>query len=964
MGNLTLRTTGVDASGGITYEVQLASGLQASDLQLIWAHNTGSAGQFILQLTGGRGALVLATVADGVRPDGVPGLQGIVLADGSRLGDVALQQLLAQPLQQGSAIDGTSGNDRLLVSAWAPHLVQAGAGQDTIVSVANDLNADTLMGGAGQDTYEIHAGWGRDVIDDKQDASIVAFEAGLNLSNLRFRGDADGNLVVSSAPTAAELAIGLYDANQLTIKGFGLGLAEARQRIDHISLDGGQGPNLSVADLLQIMTQGTLGADTLTGTTQGDTLNGGAGNDFVQGFAGADALNGGEGQDSLLGDVGDDVYDGGAGNDWLQDATIGLGVPSAAGGVRPTVYTGNSSDVYKFYRGAGVDTVLDAEAASIFYAYSAPASYDVVQLGAGITTADIGLYKVNWTTLTDDKVRSSLVIKIRDTGDAMVVIGQFVEGQLQPASPLRFGVDALAFADGTVWDAATLAARAEDYTAITGDPLGLGNTAKYADHGYPPTDPLKPFNPNLQVGTSGADHMYGAVLQGGAGNDTLTGNTAIYKLGDGDDQLAPRLFHFARPISYDVYDGGNTLELGAGIRPEDLVFSDAPPAVVTLPKQTVISFKNQLGSINVAALETLKFADGTSWNSTEIQSFRLTGVVDPTLNGTSGDDWLKGTAIAEPINGLAGNDELDGGAGNDTLSGGTGNDFLFGGAGADTYLYQRGDGADKIQADASDQIVLGTDILLDQVSFSHYFNGLDDTTVVSIKGSSDSLSLLSTLDWVSGMSLRFGDGQKLTGADIQARAALPPDLQLVGTARNDTLTGGAGNDTLTGLAGNDTLSGLAGNDSLNGGLGADTLSGGLGNDTLVGDKGNDTYLFGRGEGADTIVDKDSTWFNSDALKISDAKSNQLWFTRSGNSLNIAIIGTTDKVTIQDWYTSSANRVEKITALGDNKTLNLSKLNGLVSAMAGFTNQAMAGTDLPAGTSNTLSKLITSSWTPS
>jgi hypothetical protein len=56
-------------------------------------------------------------------------------------------------------------------------------------------------------------------------------------------------------------------------------------------------------------------------------------------------------------------------------------------------------------------------------------------------------------------------------------------------------------------------------------------------------------------------------------------------------------------------------------------------------------------------------------------------------------------------------------------------------------------------------------------------------------------------------------------------------------------------------------------------------------------------------------------------------------------------------------------VEKITALGDNKTLNLSRLSGLVSAMAGFTNQAMAGTDLPASTSNTLSKLITSSWTP-
>jgi len=164
------------------------------------------------------------------------------------------------------------------------------------------------------------------------------------------------------------------------------------------------------------------------------------------------------------------------------------------------------------------------------------------------------------------------------------------------------------------------------------------------------------------------------------------------------------------------------------------------------------------------------------------------------------------------------------------------------------------------------------------------------------------------------------------------------------------------------LAGNDRLDGGAGNDSLNGGLGADTLTGGLGNDTLVGDKGNDTYLFARGDGQDTIVDKDSTWFNSDALKVANAKSSQLWFTRAGNNLDIAIIGTTDKVTVQDWFASSANRLEKITALGDNKTLNLSKLNSLVSAMSGFAASASASTDLPANTPKAVTQLIASSWT--
>ncbi len=97
------------------------------------------------------------------------------------------------------------------------------------------------------------------------------------------------------------------------------------------------------------------------------------------------------------------------------------------------------------------------------------------------------------------------------------------------------------------------------------------------------------------------------------------------------------------------------------------------------------------------------------------------------------------------------------------------------------------------------------------------------------------------------------------------------------------------------------------------------------------------------------------------MKIANAESDQLWFTRSGNNLNIAIIGTTDKVTIQDWYLGSSNRVEKITALGDNKTLNLSRLNGLVSAMSGFTATAMSGTDLGSNVPTAVTGLIARSW---
>jgi predicted extracellular nuclease len=82
---------------------------------------------------------------------------------------------------------------------------------------------------------------------------------------------------------------------------------------------------------------------------------------------------------------------------------------------------------------------------------------------------------------------------------------------------------------------------------------------------------------------------------------------------------------------------------------------------------------------------------------------------------------------------------------------------------------------------------------------------------------------------------------------------------------NDTVNGGAGEDRLSGNNGNDRLfggdghdimSGGNGDDYLSGGSGHDRLDGGRGNDRLEGGIGNDQFVFGRGDGADTILDFD------------------------------------------------------------------------------------------------------------
>jgi hypothetical protein len=117
------------------------------------------------------------------------------------------------------------------------------------------------------------------------------------------------------------------------------------------------------------------------------------------------------------------------------------------------------------------------------------------------------------------------------------------------------------------------------------------------------------------------------------------------------------------------------------------------------------------------------------------------------------------------------------------------------------------------------------------------------------------------------------------------------------------------------------------------------------------------YHFSRGEGQDVIYDYDTTAGNSDVLAFgADIAADQLWFKKSGSHLEISVIGTTDKVTINNWYTGSAGtyRVETIKA-GDGATLDHLEIQTLVNAMAGYAQPQ--DTTLPGN----LAQIIDSTW---
>ncbi|MCO4856252.1 hypothetical protein MKD49_07120 [Herbaspirillum sp. WGmk3] len=128
--------------------------------------------------------------------------------------------------------------------------------------------------------------------------------------------------------------------------------------------------------------------------------------------------------------------------------------------------------------------------------------------------------------------------------------------------------------------------------------------------------------------------------------------------------------------------------------------------------------------------------------------------------------------------------------------------------------------------------------------------------------------------------------------------------------------------------------------------GDNVLTGGKGNDLLIGGAGNDSYRFAKGDGQDAVYDHDAAKGNVDTLSFTDARQDNLWFSKAGQDLRIKVLGTTDQVTVKDWYAGAAgttdNHIERIKT-ADGKSLLDTDVEKLVQAMASFAPPAATQT---------------------
>jgi len=791
-------------------------------------------------------------------------------------------------------------------------------------------------------------------------------------------------------------------------------------------VDGGAGNDYLYGDTGDDVLNGGEGNDAISGGVGADTLTGGAGNDSLYGDGqyggngGADVLDGGAGNDQLVGGFGSDTYLFGRGDG--QD-TISNYADAWNGGADPTA---GKQDVLQFKAGvlasdvtltrSGDNLVVQINGSTdqvtvsnYFYSDGQSISgYAVEQIrfsdGTSWSVATVKNMVLQASASNDTLIGYATADTLSGLAGDDVIYGHDGDDTLDGGD----GADTL---NGENGNDVLLGGEGADalYGGVGADTLigGAGNDSLYGDGQY--------------GGNGGAD-----VLDGGAGNDQLVGgfgsDTYLFGRGDGQDTISNYADAWNGGADPTV-DKQDVLQFKAGVLASDVTLTRSGDNLVVKINGTTdqIAVSNYFLGDGVStqgyAVNQIRFDDGTSWGIADVKALLLVsatgandtiigyatadtisglagndtlygrdgndmldgGEGDDNLNGENGNDVLLGGEGVDTLFGGIGADTLTGGAGNDTLygdgqyggnggddvlDGGAGNDSLVGGFGSDTYMFGRGDGQDTISnyADAwngyadptvgkQDVLQFKAGVLASDVTLTRS----GDNLVVQINGSTDQVTISSYFNG-DGLStqgyaveqIRFDDGTNWSVATVKAM------LLQGATAGADTIIGYATDDVMAGLAGNDTLYGRDGND---------TLDGGEGNDTLDGGTGNDTYQFGLGAGFDLITESDATVGNTDVVQVLAGVSvDQLWFSRASNNLEVSIIGTTDKVTLQNWYSGSQYHVEQFKS-SDGLTLLDSKVQDLVNAMAAFAPPAAGQTTLPTNYQTSLMPVIAANWGP-
>jgi len=624
------------------------------------------------------------------------------------------------------------------------------------------------------------------------------------------------------------------------------------------------------------------------------------------GAAGADVMAGTSEYD-LFGMEGDDVLNagysattlwGGAGNDTLL------------GGSGWDELRGGDGDDY-LYGGTGNDRLLGGQGSDTFF----------YQLGDGVDTiTDAGGTSLAPRTGMDVLQLGSGIdpdqVTVRMDGanyvlsfinspyDQIILSAQLMNDGTAQLNQ-NGAIEKVQFANGVIWDQSTL----------------LAKVPKNTINGTAGNDTLN--------GTSGMD-----LLRGYAGDDILDGK-----------------------FMFDWMEGGSGNDT--------YVVDNADDKVVELAGEGDDLVRASVSYVLPAEVERITIT-GTS------QSVRATGNALANI--------LTGTTYYNELYGMDGDDVLDGKGGSDLLVGGAGDDLYIAYAYENKVIEKVGEGIDTVQSGYSHTLGENVERLI--LTGTSAINGTGNAQDNYLLGNAAANTLLGNagndvLDGGAGADGMEGgvgdDSYFVDNINDRITESSSAGMDSVRSSVTFTLSTNVENLTLVGSAaingtGNAQDNLLIGNEAVNtltGAAGADVLDGGAGADMLVGGVGADTYRFGLGYGSDRIFENDSAVNVVDQLvTLAGIAYDQLWFTHpsGSNDLEISVIGTTDKVVIQDWYKGSRYQVEKMVT-ADGHVLRAANVQTLVAAMAGLAPPAAGETTLSQAQRDALATALASWETP-
>ena len=597
---------------------------------------------------------------------------------------------------------------------------------------------------------------------------------------------------------------------------------------------------------------GSDNAETVNGTDDAEEIEARNGNDTINAGAGHDFVNGGWGADTILGGIGDDIIVG-AGDDDTVNGQEGADTYLITGNVAGGWTSFQGFDTYADTGKTGKDTIKAQGDGNVDIGVR---NFDVA---SGVEIIDASGAKGTVRLLGNDQANVLDLRNITIIGSNLLLDGGYGDDTIYGTA----GTDTLIAGGGN--DTFNLGDGSDIYQ-VTGNVAGGWTSFQgfdtYADNGKTGTDTIQALGDgNVDIGlkqfsaTSGIEvvdatgakgtvrllgddgsnvldlstlKLVGTniVIDGGYGDDTITGTTATDTIigGGGNDTLNLGEGGDTYQVSGNVAGGWTSFQGFDNYSDKGKSGTDTIKAVgdgnvdIGLKKFDVTTGIEVIDTSGAKGTVRLLGDDGA--NALNFAAVKLIGT-NIILEGGYGDDTITGTAGVDIVIGGGGNDTLNMGDGSDIYQV-TGN--VAGGwtsfHGIDTYADTGKTGTDTIKALGDGNVDIGL----------KQFSATSGIEVIDASG-------------VKGTTRLLGDD----GANVLDFST----LKLIGT--NIVMEGGYGDDTITGTAGADTIIGGGGNDTLNLGEGSDTyqISGNVaGGWTSF--QGFDTYIDNGKSGTDTI----------------------------------------------------------------------------------------------------------------